>query len=119
MRRKEIIIRNPEALEDYLGVDIRAGAWRRLRHLDLRRNRHVKGVRALLAKIPGDFDLHALARFHAETGLELRIMHHTAENEIRIYDRNGVYPRPFLSFGRPDAAAIFAMLVSTAYMLPW
>ena len=54
MREKQIIIRNAEAIENYLKLDIRGR--RRLKHLDLQDNRRIPGVRELLELIPRGFD---------------------------------------------------------------
>ena len=104
MREKRIIIRNLEKLEDYLGLDVRGRE--RLKYLDLQRNKRVKGVQELLALIPGGFDLDRIRAFDEQTGLRLRVTHYNDQYEVRYFDRNGVYPRPFLNIYGPIMQAI-------------
>ena len=99
MREKQILIRNTENLEAYLGLDVRGR--QRLKYLDLQDNKRVKGVKELLALIPGGFDLDRIRTFHEETGLRLRVTHYNDQFEVRYFDRNGVYPRPFLNIYNP------------------
>lgn len=95
MRKKQIIIRNEDNIEDYLDIDLRHG--RQLKYLDLMKNKRVKGVKELLAIIPGGFDIDRIREFHEKTGLKLRVTHYNDQYEISWFDRNGVYPRPFLN----------------------
>lgn len=95
MREKQIIMRTAEAIEDYLGLDIRGR--QRLKYLDLQDNKRIRGVRELLALIPGDFDLDHIRAFYEKTGLRLRVTHYDDRYEVHWYDRSGIYPRPFLN----------------------
>ena len=104
MREKQIIIRNIDAIENYLKLDIRGR--QRLKYLDLQDNRRVKGVRELLELIPGGFDLDRIREFYEKTGLRLRVTHYNDQYEVQYYDRNGVYPRPFLNIYGPIMQAI-------------
>ena len=99
MRKKQILIRNAEKLEDYLELDIRGR--QRLKYLDLQDNKRISGVRELLELIPGGFDLDRIREFNETTGLRLRVTHFNDQYEVRYYDRNGIYPRPFLDFNNP------------------
>lgn len=104
MREKQIIIRNAEAIEDYLGLDIRGR--QRLKYLDLQDSKRVKGVRELLELIPGGFDIDRIWEFYEKTGLRLRVTHYNDQYEVKYIDRNGTYPRPFLNIYGPICAAI-------------
>lgn len=99
MREKQIIIRNLEAVEDYLKLDVHGR--QRLKYLDLQANRRINGVRELLELIPGGFDLDRIREFYDKTGLRLRVTHYNDRYEVRYFDRNGVYPRPFLNIYGP------------------
>lgn len=99
MRTKQVLIRNPEALESFLGLDLRKGP--QLKALDLQKNTRIKGVRALLNDIPGGFDIDQIRRFHEATGLRLRVTHHNDQYEMMQVDRKGIYPRPFLNICNP------------------
>lgn len=99
MREKQIIIRNTEAVEDYLKLDIRGR--RRLKYLDLQDNKRIKGVRELLELIPGGFDIGRIREFYEKTGLRLRVTHYNDQYEVQYFDRNGIYPRPFLNIYNP------------------
>lgn len=106
MRERQIIIRNAEAIEDYLKLNIRGR--QRLKYLDLQDNKRIKGVRELLELIPGGFDLDRIREFHEKTGLRLRVTHYNDQYEVRYFDRNGIYPRPFLSLNNPIFQAMGA-----------
>ena len=104
MREKQIIIRNAEAIENYLKLDIRGR--RRLKHLDLQDNRRIPGVRELLELIPRGFDLDRIREFDEKTGLRLRVTHFNDRYEVQYFDRNGIYPNPILNINNP----IFQMM---------
>lgn len=106
MRKKQIIIRNAEAIEDYLKLDIRGR--QRLKYLDLQANRRVKGVRELLELIPSGFDIERIRAFYEKTGLRLRVTHYNDQYEVQYFDRNGIYPRPFLNIYNPIFQAMGA-----------
>lgn len=99
MRKVEILIRNVEKLEDYLGLDVYGK--QRLKYLDLQGNRRIKGVKELLEQIPGGFDVDRIRAFDEQTGLRLRVTHFNDQYEVRYFDRSGVYPRPFLNVYNP------------------
>ena len=99
MREKQIIIRNAEAIEGYLKLDIRGR--QRLKYLDLQDNTRIKGVRELLELIPGGFDLERIREFYEKTGLRLRVTHYNDQYEVQYFDRKGIYPSPLLNINNP------------------
>ena len=99
MREKQIIIRNAEAIEGYLKLDIRGR--QRLKSLDLQDNKLITGVRELLVLIPGGFDLERIREFYEKTGLRLRVTHYNDQYEVQYFDRKGIYPSPLLNINNP------------------
>ena len=106
MREKQIIIRNAEAIEGYLKLDIRGR--QRLKYLDLQGNKRIKGVRELLELIPGGFDLERIREFYEKTGLRLRVTHYNDQYEVQYFDRKGIYPSPLLNINNPIFLAMSA-----------
>lgn len=97
--KDRILINNFVNVEDHLKLSAYEG--KQLKYVELRKNRHIKGVRELLDKIPGGKDIQSLQKFYMETGLKILIEHFDSEWRYCQIDRNGIYPPPNLILGSP------------------
>lgn len=97
--KDRILINNFVNVENYLNLSAYEG--KQLKYAELRKNRHIKGVRELLEKIPSGNDIKDLQDFYEETGLKLQVERFDSEWNYCQIDRKGVYPPPDCIVGTP------------------
>ena len=98
---KSIFINNLSKLEEYLGLNpCYDSPW--LHSLELRQNTDIKGVRALLEKIPAALDQVSMQRFYEDTGLHILVERYDSSYSMTCEDRKGRYPREFMNVFNPD-----------------
>lgn len=106
---KSILINDLSALEEYLELNpYEDERW--LHSLELRENADVKGVKALLDKIPAALDQATLQQFYEETGLHIIVERYDAAYNLTYEDRKGKYPREFLNIFSPNKEDIFGKI---------